>query len=220
MNLIKKVINRIKLYKYKRAVSTNSVEKVFSNIYSSNIWYSNKESTSGAGSTLAATEDLRANLTLLLASLSCNVLIDIGCGDFNWMKEVKLPCKYIGIDIVKEVIEKNIKEYSNENITFLHRDAISEKLPVGCDVVLCREVLFHLSFDDARKLISNVFTSGAKYFVATTNDKIPENINIKTGQFRNINLLLPPFSLGPYVNSIKDDKVSKNRILACWKIRN
>ena len=64
------------------------------------------------------------------------------------MKEVDLPCNYIGLDIVKEVIEENRQQYADEGIKFDHHNAVEDKLPETSDIVLCREVLFHLSFED------------------------------------------------------------------------
>lgn len=218
MSIVKRILNKIKLYKYREAISGNSIEQIFSTIYNKKLWYSNKESTSGAGSTIVATETIRNELPVILRNLRCGVLLDIGCGDFNWMKEVDLSCRYIGVDIVRNVIERNSKTFGNEKISFLHLDAVSESIPKDCDVVLCREVLFHLSFKDSAKLISNVLDSGARYFITTTNDLIVENKDIRTGDFRNINLRLPPYNFPAYSDKIVDDKVSKNRILGVWRV--
>jgi hypothetical protein len=48
-----------------------------------------------------------------LTKVNAYNIVDLGCGDFYWMKEVDLPCKYIGLDIVQEVIEENKEMYEN-----------------------------------------------------------------------------------------------------------
>jgi hypothetical protein len=64
-----------------------------------------------------------------LKSLETKVLIDVGCGDFTWMKELALDCKYIGIDIVSDVIECNRRSYGAEDRMFRVLDATSAPIP-------------------------------------------------------------------------------------------
>lgn len=104
MNLKKILSRKLFSHKHKKAISASSIEERFKNIYKDKIWYGNKESYSGSGSTLEATEKIRLALPRLIKELQGKVLVDIGCGDYNWMKEIDLPCKYIGIDIVKEIV--------------------------------------------------------------------------------------------------------------------
>ena len=43
-------------------------------------------------------------------------VLDIPCGDFNWMQKVDLSnIEYIGADIVEELIKKNIEIYEGKN---------------------------------------------------------------------------------------------------------
>ncbi|MBV6652950.1 MAG: hypothetical protein KI786_04295 [Mameliella sp.] len=55
-----------------------------------------------------------------------STLIDMGCGDFFWIKEVILPCQYIGRDIVASIIEENNRKYRNEKRVFQHHNAVSD----------------------------------------------------------------------------------------------
>jgi 2-polyprenyl-3-methyl-5-hydroxy-6-metoxy-1,4-benzoquinol methylase len=196
-----------------------SIETRFNNIYKKGLWDGKGQSRSGAGSTLEATQNIRAELPKLLRKLNASSFVDLGCGDFYWMKEVDLPCKYIGLDIVKEVIEENRQQYANDWRKFNHHNAVKDKLPEISDVVFCREVLFHLSFEDGLKLINQVTASNARYFLATTSLELKENRDIRTGQFRNINLLLPPYSFPPCSITIKDSEtVSQDRYLGLWEV--
>ena len=89
----------------KAALQQRSTQDVFWEIYSGNLWGS-AESKSGLGSELAATQEVRALLPRLLAELGVDVLLDVPCGDFNWMRHVDLPVReYIGGDIVPPLID-------------------------------------------------------------------------------------------------------------------
>src|SRR4051812_10120929 len=73
-----------------------STRGVFTEIYRRQLWGSG-ETVSGYGSTIAGTEPLRTALPLLLRKLGVRTLIDIPCGDFNWMRKVELEVdEYIG----------------------------------------------------------------------------------------------------------------------------
>jgi hypothetical protein len=51
-------------------------------------------------------------MPVLVEELGVRTFLDIPCGDFYWMKEVKLGVElYIGADIVSEAIDSNASEY-------------------------------------------------------------------------------------------------------------
>ena len=54
------------------------------------------------------------------------------------------------------VIFRNQERHGSPSRSFVVADAVSDPLPEA-DVVLCREVLFHLGFADIRRLLGNVF---------------------------------------------------------------
>src|ERR1044072_7300935 len=66
-----------------------STQEVFTDIFRSNRW-GGTSSVSGSGSDLEQTRVLRRELPSLVQELQINTLLDIPCGDFNWMKEVEL----------------------------------------------------------------------------------------------------------------------------------
>ena len=66
-----------------------TTEEVFTKYYEDQLWGS-EESVSGCGSTIANTEELRTTLPQLLADLNVSTLLDVPCGDFNWMSKVDL----------------------------------------------------------------------------------------------------------------------------------
>ena len=143
--------------------------------------------------------------------------MDVGCGDFNWMKEVALPVTYLGIDIVEDVISQNIADYSSSSVAFECLDAVTGPLPKGFDVVLCREILFHLSFGDCKKVLQNIEGSGAKYLLATTTCSIENDRDIVSGCFRSMNLQKAQFAFPEPQITLDDSAVSEGRQIGLWR---
>ena len=135
------------------------IKKQFSHIFSNNIWGS-QESVSGPGSEVVRTEKYRQNLLKLLHKYKLYKIFDAPCGDFNWMKkfleENNNTFEYLGGDIVSELIDSNIKNYPSYN--FLEIDLTSDKFPKA-DIFHCRDLLFHLSYDNIYKILVNFINS-------------------------------------------------------------
>lgn len=195
------------------------LEARFSRAYQEGAWLieDEQESRSGRGSSLAATVDLRNELPELLSSLGCSRLLDLGCGDFNWMRGIDLPCDYIGVDIVPALVDTLSTAYASPRRRFVALNACEDPLP-NADVVLCREMLFHLSYLDVVRVLTNVRNSSAKYFIATTNQSVRFNSDIPSGAFREINLERRPFALPRPNQIIRDEAVALGRALAVWDV--
>jgi len=58
----------------------------------------NKETRCGWGSTLEATKPIRAALPGLLEKYKIKSILDIGCGDLNWIHDLINDIHYTGID--------------------------------------------------------------------------------------------------------------------------
>jgi SAM-dependent methyltransferase len=175
------------------------------------------ESASGLGSSLAATSKIREELPKLLVEVDCQRLLDLGCGDFHWMKEVALPCDYLGVDIVPSVIAENRRRYTSPGIEFSILDATSDRIPGDVDVILCREVLFHLSFKDIWSALANIKNSNAKYLLLTQIVMKKENTDIHTGGFRHLDLTEAPFKFPKPWKTVQDDSIAQNRSIGVWK---
>ncbi len=122
-------------------------------------------------------------------------ILDAPCGDYNWFRLVERGnhVKYIGGDIVEPLIEKNNECYSSDNTAFIVLDICNDKLPQA-DMWLCRDCLFHLSHEDIRKVIKNFLSSEVPYLLTSIHTKCTANKDIFTGNFRLLNLELPPFN--------------------------
>lgn len=188
----------------------------FAAIYERGVWRQSEtqQADSGLGSELHVTEDIRTKLPDVFRSLNVKELVDLGCGDWTWMSQVNLPCNYIGVDIVTEVICRNEERYRSANVTFMQLDAVVEEIP-QCDAVLCREVLFHLSFDDGKAVIKNI-KRHAKWLIATSDPEIWFNSDIQSGDFRMLNLQRAPFRFPAPDQQISDAQLVPGRILGVW----
>jgi len=191
--------------------------EAFRTIYEENRWAST-ESRSGRGSTLAYTQGLRQALTRYLARLNVERFLDAPCGDFNWMRHVTLPSasRYLGGDIVPDLIEGLQRSYGDERRSFSVIDIVKGPLP-SADLWLCRDVLFHLPNSDIGVVLANFAASNISFLLTTTYDFARVNADVRPGGFRFINLRLAPFGLPRPLAKIPDFVVPEPpRYLALW----
>jgi hypothetical protein len=203
---------------------------MFSNIYESRAW-GDGETVSGPGSTLEYTAAFRDDLARLLRELGTRTLLDVPCGDFNWMGEVVRGIElgiergielYIGADVVPGLIERNQIRHADPARTFLHLDITAGPLPQA-DVILCRDCLVHFSLEDVDSALRCIKESGATWLITTTFTGPRENEDIPTGYWRPLNLERPPFNFPPPLRLIDEkcqrgDGAYADKHLALWKI--
>ena len=207
-------------YYWIRKFSTSSFSKLlvpkkllrkitFNSIYKSNYWRDyNKptatESYSGKGSDLKTCNKLIKNLQDFIIYNKVNTILDLACGDFLWMRlvinNISEFKKYHGIDIVDDLVKKNIKLYSNENINFSNQDIIEINIDESYDLVIARDLFIHLDNKNIIKTIKKIKNSNAKFFAVSTTPEIKINKNLKSqGRYRAINFEIPTFELkNPY----------------------
>jgi hypothetical protein len=167
--------------------------EVFTYIYKNNFW-GDPESVSGSGSNLYQTETIRKELPKLLKDFSVTSMLDLPCGDFNWVKTLALDnVSYVGMDIVQEIIDNNNKLYANQARKFVLGNAITDTLPKS-DLIFCRDMLVHFTLDDAKKVLRNFKQSGSRLLLITAHLQVEENTDIPTGEWRKINFAKAPFN--------------------------
>ena len=170
------------------------LKEVFTNIYESNLWTS-EESRSGLGSELKSTEVIRRELPELFKKFKIESVLDIPCGDFNWMQHVDMDnVNYIGADIVDKMIESN--NITFPNMDFIVLDLTESELP-KVDLIFVRDLLGHFNYQNVNKALQNIIRSGSKYLLTTSFTRWHYNVDIENGGWRPINLMLQPFSLKP-----------------------
>lgn len=168
---------------------------IFERIHATNEW-SDAESRSGPGSTVARGESIRPALASLVQRYGVHSILDAPCGDFNWMRNVTrdLDVTYTGVDVVPDLIAGNRQQYADERHRFECLDITHDPLP-RADLILCRDALVHFSFADIEAALRNFRSSGARLLLATTFVDLKRNDDLRTGGWRPLNLQLEPFSL-------------------------
>ncbi len=126
---------------------------------------------------------------------------DLGCGDFNVGKElVKHTKKYIGVDIVSELINYNKQKFKQDNLEFQCLDIAVDELP-SADCAIVRQVLQHLSNNEVQQILRKL--GSFRYVIITEHLPIGHfipNMDIISGQgirlkkHSGLNLLAPPFN--------------------------
>lgn len=175
------------------------------------------DARSGRGASLAYTENLRIHLPELLRARGVKVFIDGGCGDFNWMRAVELTgIRYIGLDIVGELIERNRLLYTAPNREFAAADITTDSLPTA-DLMLCRDCLPHLPSRHVGAFLDNVSRSPLPLLLATTYVASVNHDIDRVGIWRRLDLRRPPFSLPEPLTVIADyPEGYPERYLALW----
>ena len=196
----------------------------FENIFKNNSW-GGRSSISGRGSDPDQTGHIVREIPVLLKEMGISTMLDIPCGDFNWMQKIDLGgIKYIGADIVKEIIENNKNKYEKGNVSFQCLDLTEDTLP-QVDLILIRDCLVHMSYEDIFKSLNNVLNSGSRYLLTTSFTDRQDNKNIVTGEWRPLNLQIAPFFF-PKPIKIINEKCTQSKLsyadksLGLWIISN
>ena len=210
MNILFKLIRYpFRLFIKSKFINEKKLNDRFLIIYKNNYW-DNSETVSGPGSTLKTTHNLRKELKKVIKNYNIKSIFDAPCGDCNWIEKIikNSRIKYIGADIVNDIIIKNKKKFNDNKIAFKKMDITKEKIP-KTDLFICRDFLFHLSYEDIFIFLKNLKKSNSKYLLISShykNEKI-ENINkdIHSGDFRKIDIFQPPFNFNKNYLTVIDD---------------
>lgn len=172
---------------------------VFSWIFNENLWWSN-ESKSWAGSTIQNTRYILEWIKTIIKQYDIKTILDVPCGDCNWIDPINIGCEYIRADIVQDLIEKNKTKLPW--IQFQKIDLTNDKIP-QVDLIMCRECLQHLSFENAKIAINNIIDSWSKYLLITHYSNW-ENKDIMNWMYYEMNLLESPFNFDKPITSIEE----------------
>jgi SAM-dependent methyltransferase len=159
-----------------------------------------QESLSGPGSWLENAGDAIDFINSSINKFNMKTILDLGCGDWNWFKYVALHAvDYIGWDADESMIKENSLNFGQKNIRFYVKDIVTEEFP-EVDLIICRDVLFHMKKNLAVKVIEKAKLT-CKYFIATSFRDVKLNTgpnrytNFDNWGYYNINLNIEPFLL-------------------------
>jgi SAM-dependent methyltransferase len=207
------------------------IQQDFNRIYSANYW-NGEVSRSGRGSDPDQTHFLIPLLANLIKQRGIKSVLDLGCGDLCWMQHV-LPgiYMYLGVDVVQDVIDKNRVVFDSEDVQFLCDDITRVHIP-DFDLILCRDAICHMTYEDAFRLINNVRVSRAKWFLTTTIMKDglvnPETHDLPNSSFTWYPVILtkPPFNFPAPVEVLEElpaelwsiPRTVPGKVLGLWRV--
>lgn len=214
-------------------------QELFTRIYRNNEW-KGQHSRSGSGSDPENIMPARTGLWFLLTQMfpepdpplplmaplpaDAPIILDIPCGEFALFRNA-LPrhIRYIGADIVPELIDQNSTSLCLPRTTFLVKDLLTDDLPEA-DIIVCRDCLPHFSYADIWQALKNFSQTNARYLITTT-FFAHQNTDIETGGWRPLNLQAAPFYF-----PVPDLSLSENctvaggqyadKTLGVWRLEN
>jgi SAM-dependent methyltransferase len=199
VQLVKGKKKREQNQKKQEPPSQTEAEKYFNDVYANGLWGRDKngQAISGPGSTLPQGWPFIQYVQNLLDTGEIHSIVDLGCGDWVLAKEINWgKSDYLGIDVVKSLVQKNQALYGSDTVHFLQLDAGSETIPTG-DLLICKDVLMHLP--DAN--IFHILAESKKFkyclFINDINPFSSLNTDIPTCGFRTLDLTEPPYNLIP-----------------------
>jgi hypothetical protein len=206
VNLLERLVRRAR-----QKWTTRSNAAIFGNIYENRLWGvgSNQKVPfySGIGSYDPSVKQYVSLVVDVINRYDVRNVIEIGCGDFTVASQYVDKChNYLGIEVVRALVEHNQRTYGTKVVNFLFADASRTKLP-ACDLCIIRQVLQHLSNRDVTNIFQNITT---KYILVTEHlpaahkvtffnlDKKP-GADIRVPRGSGVFIDKPPFNLSAQV---------------------
>jgi len=169
-----------------------------------------RESLSGPGSHTVNTLESVDFINNTIRNYEIKSILDLGCGDWNWFKNINLCSSlYLGWDACDIMINKNTELYGCSSVKFDVKDIVTEVYP-KVDLIICRDVLFHMTSDLSIKILNKIEKS-CKYFITTNFNESKVNRPHRKGWgYYDININIDPFFFGKYLlDETEEKKISK-----------
>ncbi len=147
----------------KNRLMGGSNENVFSEVYRKKLWGEPTEAGqlfySGDGSYDPSAQQYGDLVLRVIEEYGAETVLEIGCGDFSIASHYATRCKrYIGVDVVPDLVEHHRERFGSDTVSFLHADAARQKMP-DADLCIIRQVLQHLSNRDIARVLGNTRSS-------------------------------------------------------------
>lgn len=182
-------------------------EQIFNRIYKGGVW--GPPLTSGLGSTMSATENIRKALPELISRRQIGTILDAGCGRSAWMREAVPPSVkgYVGMDASSAIIEVNRAMEPREGWSFVIGDLSAGEAQGRFDLIVCRDVLVHLPYSRVLAALRNAKTMAP--LLLATHWPGAANADIPMGEWRKLDMNAPPFCLPPPLETIAEADAGK-----------
>jgi len=166
-------VQRFLRWRMRRKTLKMTTKQIFSEIYANNYWGGTEGMyCSGSGSNADQTDSYCAYVTHFMDDHAIGSVVDLGCGDFRVAsKFMDGRRRYIGIDLVDDLISRNTHEFASDNISFMCLDIIQDDLPAA-DLCLIRQVFQHLSNSQIQQILKKLYQY--KYVIVTEHYPSPD----------------------------------------------
>jgi glutaredoxin-related protein len=157
-------------------MSENNKIKFFTDVYKNNLW-GGRDSKSGTGSEGNFAEEKIILIQDIIKEYNIQSIIDIGCGDLNWMKIIleKTKINYTGIDLVESLLNDNKKKAPEHCFEILDFNKIYK-----ADLLIIFDVFGHQLHNEVIEMINYINKLDVKYVLVTNrinNETLYYNIN-------------------------------------------
>lgn len=185
---------------------TTSDESFWNGIYLDNKygWWGNK-SKSGEGSEGSFAEYKKTLLNTLIQKYPIKSIVDFGCGDFNWMKDVTGLSKYVGVDIVRFLIEEHNKTYKSDVHNFIYGNIANTKFHpdfikhhgTKFDMGILFDILGHQLWDEIETSLDFILNKLDIKYLLVSNDKNcnPDYWKEKTTRNQSVDVEIHPLMI-------------------------
>ncbi len=180
-----------------------------------------RDSASGPGSSSKASGAALKFLRRVIHEHNVASILDLGCGDWHWMRELGLPrpsgdrvVRYEGWDASEEMVASLNGEFGSEFIAFKVRDITTEPLP-NVDLIIARDVLFHIDIALVEEMVGRI-RGTSRLFATNSFRRVKHNANIEPYMpiegwgFHKINLDIAPFNLAPSLVECVEEKAARH----------
>ena len=180
------------IFEIKKASITD--KEIFTDIHLSNVWGGG----SGLGSKVENARPFLAYLQKFINSTEIKSIVDIGCGDWELMREIKIPehIQYLGLDIVDHIIAQNQSKYTRHNVKFKSVDSLEELSSYTGDLLILKDVMQHWSKEKIFYAIDKIIPN-FKYAILVNDIELEkvDGLDSRTGYNRILDLESAPFSM-------------------------
>jgi SAM-dependent methyltransferase len=181
---------------------STSLQKTFSDIYADGTWTDAIPGMprSGRGALYERSQPVAAVIRELVADGEVRSIVDVGCGDLTWISEVDEvtagAVRYLGIDIVAALIEEHRRLPWGR---FIVGDATAPRFRVDADLVLVKDMMFHLTDEQVALALDNLAASAWRLLILTCSDTPGnEDREFDRWHFAPLDLTKAPYSLRPW----------------------
>jgi hypothetical protein len=189
-----------KIYNIKNDIFNEKINDnkiIFENIYKKQIWNNCDPNIplSGPGSSLENTKETSTLLTKFIYDNECKSLLDLGCGDLTWIPKTTFfndnNIKYTGVDIVESLITSHVIKFPDKN--FLCKDITTYNYFEKVDIIIIRDVIFHLKNNDILSIFDNIKNKFNFLIITSCNNHVNTD-NFNQWHFTEKNILINPFN--------------------------